>query len=408
MRPRISLRIALLILAIPASPLPVTAGECPKEIFAQALKSYFQKPAPVIDPPKPVLTAVSAEVKSVWGRSDEVRRINAGAGQLEFRRVGSEAEVVPVAAKSLAFDQPQLLAVLDDLRLYSAPFDAFRKAYRIQHGSEVTVLAIRKYYESRLALLTSGFDEFCGLIKQRNPALAKATHAALFEDLHKWEQRLATARKPSDVADAAASIDRRVRSKIFELQVGVSTPDVKGLGVYLAEAPEFIKHIDGEIHRHQARALMQEDYLKKLRQEFPLILENPRVQGRLRAAQKRRDKLHAAAPHPGDEELFDLTTDELFLSIRGWIEDKEIDVLRVENGRYKWVELKRNAKPLTLSDFSRAAGGGKSNLQQLRENLEVLKFLKMDQLVDLEFRALNGVTDEVARELERLGVKLVR
>src|SRR5262249_51825244 len=126
--------------------------------------------------------------------------------------------------------------------------------------------------------------------------------------------------------DRISKLERIMRGKFNELYVAIAMPNVKSIGLKALQFSEVKRMTNAAMLVHKLRALEQADYISGLQKEFPLLFSNPKLKNYLEAQQK---------------EISQLTSDELLDQVHKWIYSKEIDLIRTENSKIQWTEVKR-------------------------------------------------------------------
>lgn len=343
-------------------------------------------------------------LRSEWGRSPATVQTDGEFWKLDL--LHRPDPVMKVYQKSIAEQRPDIKGILEDMERFQATTDRFKSLFRSANAREPNVNDYRNFFRSRAQLFESGAREFAKQLALVDSKLANNIRMNIEHEVikhRKYCQTINSAKTIEQIEREANEMTTIMNGYVTELHAAVSMPNVQSVGLTLGKMPIVKSRI----------AIKIDDLAEELKYE-------PELWNDWKKEFKRMAKKGEQYNTHGD------TAYRQLKFIKGWIESKEIDVVRSAEGKLSWLEIKRNKSPLTLEDFSpkkfekspqgqnkfrkeRAIENStkKSMFDQIMEDKEILRFLGLDQQIRLEYYATGGMTREVRELLEKHGVSVI-
>lgn len=325
------------------------------------------------------------EIKSSWGKTEgkELHKDYRNLPLVTRTRNGH----VKVQKGSFFDLNPSLDRILDDLNTYIVFPPQFIERMK-EVGREVkTVDQLRSFYKSRLEIFRSGVDAFGDGISKMNVQLAVTMKKKLKDEIDIALRELEAKASVYDFDRYKYLVEDKMqwmKAKCVELNALGSVAKVKAYSMTIGETADIQLALKYAVEDHKAAGLTIADLKKK----YPIIMEN--------------DFLKVAttkANHP-------LSTDETIDAISEWIRKKEVDVVYENEYGTHWLEVKSNSNPLTKWDFQ-LKKRRKSSEEQLMEDLEILKFLRLEEEITVGFYSMGGIDPQLKRHIVTLGAQVV-
>lgn len=285
-----------------------------------------------------------------------------------------------VETRSIAKNNLESLQIIKDVETLQMRTSQFSENFRKIHGQMPTLDDYLQFYETRHELLKSGMDALYSEVKKTTKSEATMWKDMVEGFVASEHKILESAKKESTLERAIEKLDeysRRSLGTLTELRTGVSLNGVQKVSFELKESKEILARVE-------AKLKFYENDLEALARDFPKIAKSSTpVRGRAYTKQEQLDE------------------------IRRWIASKEIDVVRSVDGKTRWVEVKRNAIQFNDANFSSAGMGKKSYRYQINETKEILRFLGMENEVQLEYLATGGMDEALKKSLLADGIHVL-
>jgi hypothetical protein len=282
---------------------------------------------------------------------------------------------------SIAQQNKEALLILKDIESFQMPIEKFADHFRKVYGRTPEREDYFHFYESRNELFKSGMKQFDHEVKKTTNGAGQMWNELVQQQLKVSDKLLESAKKEKDLEAALDKLNqfgRKMVGSLTEIRTGVSLDGVKKISFELKESPALMERMEDKLSQYK-------NNLQALDKDFPKI-------GRSSMPVKGRD----------------YSVEERLQEIRKWIASKEIDVVRNENGKTKWVEVKRNAIHFNESNFSSAGFGKKSYRYQINETKEIIQFLGLENEIQLEYLATGGMDESLKASLEVDGIKVLK
>ena len=284
-------------------------------------------------------------------------------------------------AHSIAQQNREALLILRDIESLQMPPEKFANHFKNIYDRTPEIEDYFHFYESRNELIKSGLKQFKEEVKKTTPIDEQMWSELVDHQISVSDKLLESAKKEKVLDDAVYKLNQfgqKMISSLTEIRVGVSLDGVKKISFELKDSKRLLDLVDEKL-KHYAKNISE------LEKDFPKI-------GRSSMPVKGRD----------------YSVEQRLQEVRKWIASKEIDVVRSENGITKWVEVKRNAFHFNESNFSSAGLGKKSYRYQINETKEIIKFLGLENEIQLEYLATGGMDDSLKESLEADGIKVLK
>gem|GEM_PF-3235282 len=313
------------------------------------------------------------QVRSRWLQSSEVKLIQ---GEYRSLMYPHPSPLMKVYAGSYADQRPELLRLIDDvesLQLY--PRD-FKDEFRASHGVDPSNENFVEFYLSRMELFKSAIREYASILKPENEALADQIYRNFSEQISSKHDLLRKLNVAS-VEVSAVGLHQLVIGHLTELYAVATLPQVTQAGVTLAQMPGMLESMNEKLKRAIGNP--------EIEKRFPTIFQNARL-----------------------KYVRGVSEDEYRAQIVEWVGRKEIDVIRESDGKTSWVEVKHNSRPFDLGHFTSRGSKGKSALDQILEDKQIIEFLGLSDKIQLEYLATGGMDADVRALLKSNGVRVIR
>ena len=305
--------------------------------------------------------------------------------------------MLPIQDGSISKNNFESVLILRDIQSEQIEMAEFNRNFEMVHQRLPVPSDYLHFYQKQVQNYQSAMDSF----------LAELGHADSASELiltktvqHQLKHLIIDFKKAEKLLEQAGSLElmekipAKISGALSELQAGVSLSGVEKVSFTLRDSPEIVKKLDDELARVEKQISNDPRELERLNLEFPKVMKNTLIK-------------FGKVENP--------TLVERIALIRSWVLDKEIDIVRKVNGKTKWVEVKYGTQPFTSANlspfssvgFSTAGLSTKSYLYQINELRDILRFLKMDSDIELEYLAGNGMTDELVKQLARDNIHVI-
>ena len=287
--------------------------------------------------------------------------------------------------------------ILRDVQSEQLEISAFNHRFETVHQRLPERDDYLHFYRKQVRNYQSAMDSF---LKELHHA--DSTSAQILEKTvqHQVKHLLSDFKKADKLLEETGSLElmERIPAKISgavsELQAGVSLSGVQKVSFTLRDSPEIVKKLDEKLAQIEKQISADPKELERLNQEFPKVMKNSLLKSM---------------------KIENPTLTEKMGMIRSWVLDKEIDIVRNVGGKTKWLEVKYGTAPFTSANlspfsavgFSTAGLSPKSYLYQINEVRDILRFLKMDHEIELEYFAGNGMTDDLVKQLAKDNIHVI-
>jgi hypothetical protein len=323
--------------------------------------------------------------RSEWGKSSAIDDFQKNF--VEFNFLHGQKPLMTVMQGSLAEKSPELIRVLDDInRLQMIPSE-FEKQFERVHQFKPGKAEYLEFYSSRMDLFKSGVNDFISKVKVLDPKVGQRLHVNFIEHAPNYAdliERMSRNVSTQGVAESAGGVTQVFAGYLTELYASVALPHVSEVAFHLSRMPDISRIIDEKLKRFVSRFHDDRRFLATMEERFPGIFKNPRLRHYRPTTIQERARI-----------------------IKEWIGSKEIDVVRSAEGKTRWVEIKRNQTQYDMRHFTSRGSKGKSALDQVLEDKEIIEFLGLSDKIQLEYLAVGGLDEEVIQLLKSHGIQVI-
>ena len=295
---------------------------------------------------------------------------------------------LPIGAGALGEKHPDFVYVLDDICHYQIEFPAFEEEFVRKYKHPPVESEYREFYKTRFWIFKDGMDHLFRELEAHSPDAVPAIHRSFdrrLEGIYRAIAKLPKTQGLEATKDAIRVVRNQVVGVLGEFYGFMGIPDIRQASVFVSDMPRVTERLNETLRTWKARLAENPASISELEGRFPNLFHS-----------KAYDRFVATHPHA--------TANEKLESVRAWIRSKEIDFVRAKDGHESWLEIKTRRKPFGIEDFTDGSYG-KSPVQQMKEDREILEFLGLQNEIGLEYVVTSEMSPEVKAALEAIGVK---